>query len=607
MSKLLEQIVGSNLPNGYIYRAASGTDYFYNAGSWVNCNSMSRVYEHMAAEFDDKAKQQITEHNAKNILQIGRTYKLKEGSYEYVGRGILTKNGSFITEAEQNSVLKMITESSAVKLLQVPAGYKFEYVLTHEGDDDDSKDQELEFIKNESNEGASRIDTSWSNSAGIKLTQEQASEVTAAALKEINRYNANNDYKIGTTVRIMVNGQEHWYTFVGNAFTLDGSTKRYEEGTKPFNRIMNEMDNSDDVFLPTGGSKSDLDNVLKRLSTGEIEGRISVGSPDKSTEDSSDNSTEEPSEENNDSTDSSTEDSSEPEVEDEPVKPAPDAAPELPPAKVKEPETVLPDPEEGVDEGDVEKQVPNGFAVQSNSGKKYYKRDGKWFNYETHKELNSSAAKLVERNAAQTIAAYNQQYSGKRIPIGQEYTSKMGNVYTWNGNQFYDAKGKALPTAVADVVVNKVKQELGISDKPQDAPQDEPQDSSTDSTDNSDSTVNGNDGSTGEPTPAPEAEPAPSDEDDIKFDEPSDAPKEEPKAEPKASEPVNAKQDSESEDDFLKRLAGAINQNPNKPRIAVLLGRNDPVALLAADILLNNQQEEARKIIMSLKNNDSTQ
>lgn len=811
MANLLEQIVGTTVPNGYIYRTASGTDYFYNDGSWVNCKSMTRLSESKNTKMNVSALNQITEHNKKSTLQIGEKYNLKEGSYVYVGRGVLTKNGAFISEDEQNSVLKMITESSDAVLTQVPPGYKVTY---------DSKS----YIKKEYHIGDG-LSVSWAAEDGKSPSGELSYLLTKKALMDIYNFNRRNSVKIGTNVAVDVGGREKWYTFLGDGFSIGYGTNRVEKDSNSFNRVYQQMEDGENTYPPknTGslgiGSAEDLKYEVEKVdeklsaykaeksgddskSTSEPTDATSTVNPSddkpvstkapanstkpatdtaepQSTDAPDDSSQENPNEEPQDEpveapsvgtvngipdqytvlagkvtfqyskksgwftkggdakltaeqqqqltayankqiaefnnhdavkrgdmpkigttvknkgkeytflgqvqgyvdqfgnrlslhsedgakltqeikaspektapVDTKQEPANEPaanDTQDEPqsepsakeeatstVKPAPEVAPQPEPAKVKKPADALPADDKEVKESDVESKVPNGFAIQSSSGKSYYKVNGQWFNAETDKVLNSGAAKMVERNAEKLIDQYNTQYSGKRIPIGQKYTSKQGNEYIWSGDKFYDKKGRTLPVTIADQVVARVKQDLGITDA-EDTSNDEPvQVPGPDVTD--DSTTNT--GSTGQnDAPNPKATvtninqnrmnqgPAGNDEDidphrhldpandsdDIEFDEvpddtqsPADDASNSSDATPDDQSDVS-QQDGESTDSFLKRLADKIKAHPLARRIIVLLGRGDDLSLMAADILLNNEQEEARKIIQSLNSNDNTQ
>lgn len=212
-------------------------------------------------------------------------------------------------------------------------------------------------------------------------------------------------------------------------------------------------------------------------------------------------------------------------------------------------------------------QVPTGYIYTSGKGKKYFKKGTKWFSSETKQPLNDSAALTVERAAQQKITKHNESSD---LKIGQAWTSGKGVTYHYTGeNRWISADGKMLPVSTGEKLVQKFDNKK--EEEPTEAPAPEAQP---------------------EPEAAPKQEP--------KREEPAPQaapePKEEPKAEPKPAE------DSNSLPTDVDGLAAAIKNQPEKKRrkIQVLLGRADPLSLLAADIVLAGREEEIKAILKSL-------
>lgn len=785
MANLLEQIVGNMLPNGYIYSTASGTEYFYNDGSWTNKKTMTQLSESRNTKMNVSAAKQIAEHNASNMLQIGKTYKLNENSYVYVGRNIFTKNGKFISEQERKSVHRMITEASEVVLLQVPPGYKMSF-------------NGGEYIKQEYHSGDG-TSTTWSPVSGPALNTEQSFEITKKALVAIYNYNSKHSLKIGTNVYQDWNGRERMYTFMGDGFSIAAGTNRVERGDRTYNKLMQHIEDGGKIYPLTamGADKGhmsdlkytveDLDEEIKKIKatsttstakeddtqsgTQEPEKEASTAPVQKdeppseaepeekpeqkadaeeeqpssadSTEDSASTSaasnipdqykvlvgkktytymkkygwessdkndkltsvqqqkltdhaskeinsynnspavqngervaigskikkdgteytylgqffgyvdkfgnrtdeysklgselsnkiksgeTEQDSGDSVQNTDDTQDDNASPEQEIVDVQPAPEASPKAKEVKVKDPEEVQPAEDKEVSENDVQSKVPNGYAIKSTTGKSYVKLNGKWINTETNKVLNSSAASMIERNAENLIDEMNEKYKGKRIPVGQEYTSKKGTKYVWNGTQFVNDKGRSLPKAIAPGVEEKIKQELGITEEEPEVPNTDAQPAQNDSTDTPSqeqqpksnatvSNINQNRMNQGPASNDADVDPMrhldSANDGDIDFDE--EVPANDSEHEPDENDDTSEQdQDYDSDEDnstastgsSLEQLAKRIKDHPEARRITVLIARGDSLSLMAADILLNKEEKEARQIIQSLNSNDNTQ
>lgn len=201
-------------------------------------------------------------------------------------------------------------------------------------------------------------------------------------------------------------------------------------------------------------------------------------------------------------------------------------------------------------EGDSNK-VPNGIRITSGKGKTYQKQDGQWFDVETKKALNSSAAKIVEQAAERKIEIHNSDPSN--IKIGSTVTSKSGKTYTYVGHdRFLSDDGKLMPKSAAQTIIDRHKQE--------------------------------NSSGQGDTQPEPESQPQ-----DQSQNNPEPKPQDAPKSDG---------------DNSLESLASKIKASPFAPKIKVLLTRGDKVSLMAADILLSGQRDDAVQILKSLNNND---
>jgi len=206
--------------------------------------------------------------------------------------------------------------------------------------------------------------------------------------------------------------------------------------------------------------------------------------------------------------------------------------------------------------------VPNGYVYSSNSGKKYFKKNGQWFSVETKKPINSSSAVPLERAAQAQIAKFN---SESPIKIGQEWKSKKGITYKYaGGNRWISDSGKMLPASTAEAL----NQQLSSTSSDDEAPADQG------SNDSSGSQDQGQDQSSD--TNPPSGNPAGG----------------------------NSGDNSNSGGDPLQGLANEIKSNPYARKIIVLLSRGDEVSLLAADILLSGSEKKAVEILNSLNNTD---
>lgn len=204
-------------------------------------------------------------------------------------------------------------------------------------------------------------------------------------------------------------------------------------------------------------------------------------------------------------------------------------------------------------------QVPNGYRVKSKSGKTYIKKGTAWIDVATKKALNSSAAKTVESAAQEFIKKHNKSSA---IKIGSTFKAKSGTVYKYvGGTEFVSEDGKRLAPHIAQGIIDRMQKESD-DEKAKSAPEEQPE-------------------AKPEPTPEPEAEPSP-------------APEVKPETAPASTE----------DNSTLDGLAQRIKSSPYAKKIRVLLTRGDTVSLMAADIMLNGQRDEALQILKSLNSND---
>lgn len=210
-------------------------------------------------------------------------------------------------------------------------------------------------------------------------------------------------------------------------------------------------------------------------------------------------------------------------------------------------------------------QVPNGIRITSKNGNVYQKKDGQWFNIETKKALNSSAAQGAERSAQKMIQIHNSNEDN--IKIGSTVTSKSNKTYTYlGGDRFMDAGGRLLPKSTAQALIQKHKDEKSSGKEEDEQKTGSSDDTSTDTTDDTNTTDNTNS--------------------------------------PDDTSGGTGETDNQSSDNPIQELADKINASPYARKIKVLLTRADKVSLLAADIFLSGKREEVTQFIKSLNNNN---
>lgn len=210
-------------------------------------------------------------------------------------------------------------------------------------------------------------------------------------------------------------------------------------------------------------------------------------------------------------------------------------------------------------------QVPNGIRITSKNGNVYQKKDGQWFNIETKKALNSSAAQGAERSAQKMIQIHNSNEDN--IKIGSTVTSKSNKTYTYlGGDRFMDAGGRLLPKSTAQALIQKHKDEKSSGKEEDEQKTGSSDDTSTDTTDYTNTTDNTNS--------------------------------------PDDTSGGTGETDNQSSDNPMQELADKINASPYARKIKVLLTRADKVSLLAADIFLSGKREEVTQFIKSLNNNN---
>lgn len=212
--------------------------------------------------------------------------------------------------------------------------------------------------------------------------------------------------------------------------------------------------------------------------------------------------------------------------------------------------------------------IPTGYIYTSSKGKKYFKKDGKWLNQQTKQPVNTSAALSLERAAQDKIKKYNETAV---VKIGQEWISNDNKKYRYAGdNRWISEAGKMLPATFGKSLVDYFEAEEAKKNPPADDSVPPPSGSS-------------------EP-PVPPAPP---------YGNPPPVPP------APRSEPPAAGDGSDSLPKDVDALAEIIKNHPKKRKIQILLTRGDKLSLMAADILLSNQDDEAKKILKSLNNEEN--
>lgn len=210
--------------------------------------------------------------------------------------------------------------------------------------------------------------------------------------------------------------------------------------------------------------------------------------------------------------------------------------------------------------------VPDGYVYTSGKGKKYFKKNGRWFSSETKQPINQSAAAPLERAAQAAIVKHN---STETVKIGTEWKSKKGVSYKYVGDgRFISDSGKLLPSDISRKVLDDMSSKAEQGD--------------TDTQDQSDEAPEVNVGGAGSDTEQNRPQP--------------DQGRQQPPAQNGAPQG--------SEESGLQGLADRIKASPLARNIVVLLSRGDEVSLLAADIILAGKQREATEILNSLNTTD---
>lgn len=176
-----------SIPNNYVYTSNKGTEYMYLDGSWMNCSTLNLVESTHNFKMNKSALQQINEHNTNNTIQIGKSYKVNQTAYTYVGRGNFTINGNLLSESI-NSRVKNLFEAEDNKFSDTNLG------------DTNSTDVPNGYVYT-SGKGKKyfKKNGSWFSSETKQPINQSASAPLERAAKEaITKHNSSETVKIGT-------------------------------------------------------------------------------------------------------------------------------------------------------------------------------------------------------------------------------------------------------------------------------------------------------------------------------------------------------------------------------------------------------------------------
>ena len=214
-------------------------------------------------------------------------------------------------------------------------------------------------------------------------------------------------------------------------------------------------------------------------------------------------------------------------------------------------------------------EIPVGTKYTSRSGQEYEKREDGWYNTSSGKKISASSVPMLERSAKKQLEqtqdtedssteSSEEDTKSDEIPVGTKYTSKRGNEYEKREDGWYNVEtGKKINASSVPMLERSYKEQQK---------KDAQEDSSTES----------------------------SEQDEQSQDKPEEAPK--PQEDTTSSE--------QGTDTGIEALANEIKNNKFARRIVVLLGRGDPLSLLAADIMLSGKENEVKQQLNSLNNKE---
>lgn len=194
--------------------------------------------------------------------------------------------------------------------------------------------------------------------------------------------------------------------------------------------------------------------------------------------------------------------------------------------------------------------IPLKYNYQGKKLNYIHMGDGNWIIKQTGKEVDPMHVPGLETNAEKRIMEYNAR---NLVKIGEQ-ASINNIIYTFNGTDFVDKDGNA---PFSGSQTEKIKQRI------QDASGEKADDNSeeTDSTGSDDKSTNSKDTNSSESKNKPE---------------------------------------SNKESSALQGYADMIKDHPKRARLITLIGRGDPVSLLAVDIILSGKEKEAEEIIKNM-------
>lgn len=169
--------------------------------------------------------------------------------------------------------------------------------------------------------------------------------------------------------------------------------------------------------------------------------------------------------------------------------------------------------------------------------------EGDWVVEQTGEPVDPKYVPMLETNAEKRIHSFNAR---NQVKIGDEVEVNH-IVYTYNGTSFVDKEGNTpFDAAQAERIKQRMQNKAG---------------GNADESTNDDSTEEKND---------------------------------------EKPEPKNDK-GSDKQDSALQDTADIIKNHPKRARLITLIGRGDPISLLAVDIILSGKEKDAEQIIKNMK------
>lgn len=408
----------NSIPNNYVYTSNKGTEYMYLEGSWVNCETMNTVQSTHNYKMNQSAIRQIAEHNETNFLQIGKKYVINESEYTYVGRNNFSFGENLLTESMNSKIQRLVEAEQFTNFVHgdkestdIPNGFSL-----YRG--------EYNYNKNKNQ---------WSISGTPIESKQDNADLNKTAIKEIEKYNKQDDYAVGSTI-----------DWKGETMTWTGTRWISPEGKRAGDKFTSQVDdfiNENPGVLkskpkPKQSAQPETSEIPKNqkitMRDGENyywDGKDSFRNQNGDALDA---------ERNQRSIDSWKRYKS-------------GAAPTHSMGDQGNGNQSIPQeqskPEKSTSDEITSTEVPNGFVYKSGKGNSYFKKAGQWFSSITKKPINSSSAAPLERAAQAQVNTIN---SESPIKIGQEWKSKKGINYKYaGGDRWISDEDKLLPISTA--------------------------------------------------------------------------------------------------------------------------------------------------------------